>query len=96
MTLRSDRPGTTDVILTLEDQARIRRAMFAVPYAADPRVPLSSTSNGTLDVEEVVGFLEGLAHVLRDAGDRNAGNERALLTLRSDVAAFRRIIGTGE
>lgn len=74
------------------------RAMNNTPYAADTRVRIPTTYrvDGVpwIHADEIVGFLEGLAHVLRDAGDRNAGNERALLALRSDVAAFRRILGT--
>ena len=82
----------TGTVISADDQRDIRVAMNAVPYAADLRVPIPP--RGDLSARDVVAFLEGLRGVLTEVDERADDQNRRLLTMESDVAAFRRLIGT--
>src|SRR4051794_29774450 len=82
---------TNDVILTRDDQRRIRQAMSRMPYAADTRVTIPGRPPAfTLDADRIVGFLEQLAAVLNAAGLHETAMEAELSQYRNDLAAFRR------
>jgi len=85
-------PDPTGTVISAEDQRDIRVAMNAVPYAADLRVPIPP--RGDLSARDVVAFLEGLRVVLTEVAGRADDQHRRLLAMESDVAAFRRLIGT--
>jgi hypothetical protein len=78
--------------ISADDQRDIRVAMNAVPYAADLRVPIPP--RGALSARDVVAFLDGLREVLTEVASRSDEQHRRLLAIESDVAAFRRLIGT--
>ncbi|MDP2775561.1 MAG: hypothetical protein Q8O61_18560 [Nocardioides sp.] len=78
--------------ISADDQRDIRVAMNAVPYAADLRVPIPP--RGVLSARDVVAFLDGLREVLTEVASRGDEQHRRLLAIESDVAAFRRLIGT--
>ena len=82
----------TGTVISADDQRDIRVAMNAVPYAADLRVPIPP--RGDLSARDVVAFLEGLRGVLTEVAERADDQHRRLLAMESDVAAFRRLIGT--
>ena len=85
-------PDPTGTVISERDQRDIRVAMNAVPYAADLRVPIPP--RGDLSARDVVAFLEGLRGVLTEVAGRADDQHRRLLAMESDVAAFRRLIGT--
>ncbi len=85
-------PDPTGTVISADDQRDIRVAMNALPYAADLRVPIPP--RGELDGGDVVAFLVGLRAVLTEVAARADDQHRRLLTMESDVAAFRRLIGT--
>lgn len=91
MTEKTQREPTGTVI-SAEDQRDIRVAMNALPYAADLRVPIPP--RGELSAHHVVAFLDGLREVLTEVAQRGDDQHRRLLAIESDVAAFRRLIGT--
>jgi hypothetical protein len=85
-------PDPTGTVISADHQRDIRVAMNALPYAADLRVPIPP--RGELDGGDVVAFLDGLREVLTEVAERADDQHRRLLTMESDVAAFRRLIGT--
>ena len=85
-------PEPTGTVISADDQRDNRVAMNAVPYAADLRVPIPP--RGDLSARDVVTFFEGLRGVLTEVAGRADAQHRRLLAMESDVAAFRRLIGT--
>ncbi|MGE9808985.1 hypothetical protein [Janibacter sp. G1551] len=92
---KQTQPDPTGTVITERDQRRILAAMAKMPYAAGSRVPKPWTEMGqNVTADAVVAFLDGLAEVLTEVGTENDQHRRRLFSLKADVEAFRRLIGT--
>lgn len=84
---------------TLNEEAsrKIRQAFGVMPYAAAlPALARFGYPYAQIPVADVVEALEQLAERLAAHGEQATRDAHDLRVLRADVAAFRRVLGTGE
>lgn len=81
----------TSTAFSEAEQIAISRVLGRMPYL--PLVTVYTTRPATLD--DLLSTLGGLADVLTRYGQQANETEEAFHRLRSDVAAFRRVLGTG-
>lgn len=85
----------------LTDEARIRRAIGSMPGGVHPTVSEAARKLGVDDrglmrpmtLGEIASYLEALRDFYAVWSAEGQATERALRSLREDVAAFRRVLG---
>ena len=76
-----------------------RRVLAHIPYAATPYVMVGDVRTGSyrdpLDARDVLDTLRGLGVALMVAGKERERMESELRQIKADLAAMRRVFGTG-
>lgn len=91
-------PGGFEPYRSTPDEARIRAAMSTMPYGTVQRVAgvHQRYAGPGVTLRMVADYLEALRDVLKEAIEGNHRAESELLSLKRDLAAVRRVLGTGE
>lgn len=85
-------------MLSNEEALRAERIFGRMPYGGVCHFDRYNLGGGTTEfpVEVILANLDRLREVLDGVAKRDEHNEAELRRLRNDMAAFRRVLGTGS